>query len=123
VHQGERDFIGPIEITEDHRALFLSGSLDGITAADLFVMGKNEAEAALRAYFEQRSAGPLVAPPLVNDVLQAGVPYNHTIPLPRGMYYVVLDNTATAGRVSPPTNLMDDRAALINYVIQIGDAP
>jgi hypothetical protein len=46
-----------------------------------------------------------------------------SIPLPKGVYYVVFDNTPTAGAVSPPNNPLDDRAAVVNYVLQIGDAP
>jgi hypothetical protein len=39
------------------------------------------------------------------------------------MYYVVFDNTPTAGSTSPPMNAFDDRAATIRYAVQLGDAP
>jgi hypothetical protein len=58
-----------------------------------------------------------------SDVIQNGVQWMKPIPLPKGVYYLVLDNTPTAGRVAPPVNLLDDRAATFTYVVQIGDAP
>jgi len=123
VHQGERDFIGPIEVADSGRALYVQAQMDGVQAIDLFVMEKGPAEASLRYYFDYPAAGPLAAPPRVSDVVQAQVPFQHTIPVPPGVYYVVLDNTPSAGTVMPPMNPMDDRAAVVNYVIQIGDAP
>ena len=123
VHQNERDFIGPIEITEPGRALYVTANMDGVQAVDLFVMRKADADASLRLYVDYAAAGPLAAPPMINDVVAMGQNFTHTIPLPPGMYYVVLDNTPSAGQVSPPMNPFDDRAAVVNYVIQIGDAP
>ncbi len=123
VHQNERDFIGPIEVTGDGRALFLTAQMDGVQAIDLFVMRKDEGDASLRLYVDYPVAGPLAAPPMVNDVVAAGQPYQRALPVPAGMYYVVLDNTPSAGQVAPPMNAFDDRAAVVNYVIQIGDAP
>ena len=42
------------------------------------------------------------------------------------MYYVVIDNTSAAGQVAPPAPLfgvVGDTPAMVNYAIQIGDAP
>ena len=123
VHQNERDFIGPIEITEENRALYITANVDGVQAVDLLVMRKQDGDASLRLFFDYPQAGPLSGQPMVSDVVTAGQNFKHTIPLPPGMYYVVLDNTPSAGQVSPPMNPFDDRAAVVNYVIQIGDAP
>jgi hypothetical protein len=123
IHQNERDFVGPIEIQGSGRALYLTAQLEGLQAIDLLVLNKPIGDASVGYYFGYEQAGPLAGPPLVSDVVQAGAPFQHTIPLPPGMYYVLLDNTPTAGQVAPPMNPFDDRAALVNYVIQIGDAP
>jgi hypothetical protein len=43
------------------------------------------------------------------------------------MYYVVIDNTPSAGQVAPPPaplfGVLGDAPAVVNYAIQIGDAP
>jgi hypothetical protein len=57
------------------------------------------------------------------DVAAAVTPYKKSLPVAKGRYYFVVDNTATAGRVSPPQTAFDDRAALVNYAVQVGDAP
>ena len=123
VHQNERDFIGPIEVTESGRALYLTAQMDGVQAIDLFLMRKDDGDASLHLFIDYPMAGPLSAPPIVSDVVTAGQAYTRTLPVPPGMYYVVLDNTPSAGQVAPPNNAFDDRAAVVNYVVQIGDAP
>jgi hypothetical protein len=123
VHQNERDFIGPIVVEGSGRALYLSAQMDGVQAMDLLLLRKAEADASLRYYFDYPVAGPLAGAPTVSDIVQVGIPFQHAIPVPAGTYYVVLDNTPSAGTVAPPMNALDDRAALVNYVVQIGDAP
>ena len=123
IHQNQRDFIGPIEISESGRALFLTAQVEGAPAVDLMIYGKDAAEQALRLYFEYPQSGPIPAPPVHTEVVAAGAPFSRAVPLPRGWYYVVLDNTATAGPTNPPGGFMDDRAATVSYGVQIGDAP
>ena len=60
--------------------------------------------------------------PMSSEVLANGNPMKRAIVVPPGTYYVVFDNTPTAGQVSPTINPLDDRAAVVNYLIQIGDA-
>ena len=48
------------------------------------------------------------------------------LPLAAGMYYVIVDNTTSAGQVQPAPPLfgvVGDTPAVVSYVIQIGDAP
>ena len=122
VHQNQRDFVGPIKVEGDGKALFVTAQLDGAPAIDLLVMRKAEGDASLQLYYEYPQSGPLAAAPIVQDVVQQGAEWKRTIPVPAGMYYVVFDNTASAGTTNPPVNAFDDRAAVVNYLIQIGDA-
>lgn len=122
IHQNQRDFIGPIVVEEEDKALYLTAAVDGAPAIDVIVMRKAEAEQSLRYYFEYPQAGPLAGAPLFSQPLVAGNPLNRTIVVPPGTYYVVFDNTPTAGQVAPTNNALDDRAAVVNYLIQIGDA-
>jgi hypothetical protein len=123
VHQNQRDFVGPIVVEDTGKALYVSAAVDGVPAMDVLVLRKAEAEQSLQYYFEYPQAGPL-APgvPVSADVLANGNPLKRAIVVPPGTYYVVFDNTPTAGQVSPTINPLDDRAAVVNYLIQIGDA-
>lgn len=122
VHQNQRDFIGPIVVEETGKALYLSAAVDGAPAIDVMVMRKAEAEASLNAYFELPQVGPLAGMPLSSEVLAQGNPLKRAIVVAPGTYYVVLDNTPLAGLAMPAINPLDDRAAVVNYLIQIGDA-
>jgi hypothetical protein len=122
VHQNQRDFVGPITVQGSGKALYMTVGVDGIPAIDMLVMRKAEAEASLQSYYEMPQVTPLVGMPISSDVVQAGNPLKRAIVVPEGTYYVVFDNTPMAGQVAPMQNPLDDRAAVINYLIQIGDA-
>jgi hypothetical protein len=122
IHQNQRDFIGPIVIEEKGRALYITAAVDGVPAIDFMVLKKAEAEASLLTYFEQPQALPLSGAPLSSEVLSAGNQVKRAIVVPPGTYYVLFDNTPTAGQVAPTNNPLDDRAAVVNYLIQIGDS-
>jgi hypothetical protein len=120
VHQNQRDFIGPIEIEDKDRALYVTAQVDGGTAVDLLLLNRESGEASVNAYLNQPQAGP-IPPPIAGEVVTPGTELKRTWPVPPGRYWVVIDNTATAGATAPPGNLLDDRAAVVSYVIQIGD--
>jgi hypothetical protein len=122
VHQNQRDFVGPITVEGPNRAIFVTAALDGAPALDVFFVRKEEGDLSLRQTFDVANAVPLAAPPMAADVLQAGVELRRAVPVAPGMYYVIFDNTSLSGRVAPPVNNLDDRAAVINYLIQVGDA-
>jgi len=123
VHSGQREFLGPFDVDSQGKALFLAASLDGAEAVDLLVVPKDAGDQWLSLYIHQAATTPPMYPPLMGDVATAVTPYRKTLPVAKGRYYLVVDNTTTAGRVGPPANLFDDRAALVNYAIQVGDAP
>ena len=121
VHQNQRDFVGPIKVEGEGKSLYVTVGMDGAPAIDVLLMRKPEGDASLQLYFEYPQSGPLAAAPIMSDVVQQGREWKRTIPVPPGMYYVVFDNTPTAGTSNPPVNALDDRAAVVNYLIQIGD--
>ncbi len=123
IHQNQRDYIGPISIEDSGRAIWVTTTLDGVDAADLIVLGKQDGEASLAAYIANGASAALTGNPVFSDVVQNGVQYMKPIKLPKGIYYLIFDNTPTAGRVAPPVTMLDDRAATFTYIVQIGDSP
>jgi hypothetical protein len=121
IHQNQRDFVGPIEVTGDGEALFLKAQSDGGVPLDVLVLSRQDGDASLRLYLTYPDHGPLAGTPRWADTLLPAQPgYARTIPLPRGVYYVVFDNTPSAGQNSPPQNPLDDRAVLVDYSVQVG---
>lgn len=123
VHQNQRDYVGPIEIKGKGEALYLTAAVDGAPGADVLIVAKHAGDTWLQAYTTQAPLTPPPSYPAMDEQLVAGVIWRRTVPLPPGYYYLVLDNTAAAGRSSPPTVAGDDRAALVSYAIELGDAP
>lgn len=123
IHQNQRDFLGPFEIVEQGQSLFLMMSLNG-PAVDVMVVDKATGDAWRDAYQRGLPAG-MGAPPgpiIAGGPLQPGPTDNRSYPLMPGLYYVVIDNTSTAGLVSPPTSLFNplgDAVARVSYVAQL----
>src|SRR5262249_8885238 len=122
VHQNERDFVGPIVVEGDKQAIYLTASVDGAPAIDVITMRKADAEASLQLFYDYPQVGPLSGVPMSSEVLPQGNQLKRSIVVPPGTYYVVFDNTASAGTAAPVVNPLDDRAAVVQYLIQIGDA-
>jgi hypothetical protein len=118
---GERDFLGPIHVEDGRRAIYISMQLDGQQAVNVMLLPKAQGDVALQAYLNYGPAGPLPAPAIMTDVVRYGIQYQRAVPVPAGMYYVVIDNTTTAVQAAMPFGAAS--AAVVNYAIQIGDAP
>lgn len=124
VHANERDFAGPFEVTSDSEALFLSMTLEGTTAVDILVYQRSQGDVWLQQYFQETAPTAPPTPPIFDDTVNAGMLYRRLVRVPKGQYYVVIDNTGSAGR-TPPLVLAadDDRAAYVSLAVERGDAP
>jgi hypothetical protein len=98
-------------------------TLDGAPAADVFVVPKYMGDQMIEAYVKNAGPAAIPAPPRMDEQLVAGQPFQRFVPLPKGLYYLVLDHSAPVGRTAPPQAVGDDRAAKIDYVVQVGEAP
>lgn len=122
IHQNQRDYLGPFEVAESGQALYMILGLQG-PAVDLMIVDKPTGDAWRDAY----QKGSLVGPPggvIAGGPLQPGFNETRRYPLSPGLYYVVVDNTSTAGLVSPPMSLLNplgDAVARLNYVAQLGE--
>jgi hypothetical protein len=120
VHAGQQDFIGSIVVSEDEQALFITATVDGSPAVDLLLLPQQQADVLLSSYTTVK--GP-TAPPSAPfaAVVQAGQTLRQYIPLPKGTYTLLLDHSSAVGSVAPPPIALDDRAARLDYLIQVGE--
>lgn len=121
VHQNQRDYLGPFEVPDSGKSLFLSMSNQG-PALDVMVVNRFTGD----AWRDQYQRGMLAAPPgpvMAGGPLQANMSDSRRYPLPPGSYYVVIDHTSAAGLVSPPASLIPlaDAMARVSYVAQLGE--
>lgn len=123
VHAGQQDFVGGFEITEDDQSLYLTMSLDGAPAVDVFLVPKPAGDQMIAGYVTHPGPAALVGHPLLGEPLFAGKVWKRYVRAPKGSYYLVIDNTAAVGPTSPATSPGDDRAAKVDYVVQLGESP
>jgi hypothetical protein len=118
VHPGQQDYVGGIFVADGDRRLSLSLALDGVPAADVFVVPEANGQAMLQAYVTRAGAAPLPAAPLLDSTVRAREPLALSLDIPPGNYFLVIDHSAAAGR-SPPG--AGPQAAKLDYLLQLGD--
>jgi hypothetical protein len=123
VHSGQQDFIGGFEVTDDDQAFYLTVKVDGAPAVDLFVVSKAAGDQLISGYVERPGGSVLNAPPLLDEPVPAGQLWKRYVPVPKGLYYLMIDHTGAVGRTAPPSVAGDDRAAKVDYIVQLGPKP
>ncbi|HQB44807.1 MAG TPA: hypothetical protein PLV85_14430, partial [Polyangiaceae bacterium] len=126
----QQDFLGPFEIEGKDRALFLRMQVQG-PPIDVFVVSK---DAGYQWRMQYQTISPPTPPPADASIIQSGQTppsgyFEGWVPVAPGAYYVVLDNSISAGSVQPPlkipTPVDPSRAvgAKVSYLVQTGDRP
>lgn len=123
IHQDQRDFVGPFLIEDDDMALYLTLGVEGAPAIDVLVVPEMTGGPWLEGHLTQAGAAPPPGMALLDEPVASGPLHRRAIRVPKGRVYVVLDNTATAGRTAPAGTGGDDRAALVTLGIELDDAP
>jgi hypothetical protein len=123
VQVNERDYLGPFEVAEAGQALYLRMSVDN-APVDVMIVDKATGDAWRDAYQTGRPLGPPPGPVQAGGPLQPGQVDSRRYHLRPGLYYVVIDHTAAAGLVTPPTSLLNplgSAPARISYLAQLGE--
>ncbi|MBI5536597.1 MAG: hypothetical protein HY898_28005 [Deltaproteobacteria bacterium] len=133
VHGAQLDFLGPFEVDSDGRALYLTAVIDGVPAIDVMIVRKDVGDQWLEQFMRKPGLPQPPQPPLVQDVIPTRMQWQKGVPLAKGFYYVVLDNSSVVGTVAPPAVASiplipgalasPPPAALVNVAVQLGDAP
>lgn len=123
VHQNQRDYAGPFEVSGGGDALYLTVAVEGAPAVDVQILPRGAGEAWLQQYTRSATPGPPPAAPMLDEPVFSGAVWKRVFPVPEGLYYVVFDNTAAAGRTQPTSFAFDDRAVLVSFAVEVGDAP
>ena len=120
IHQNQRDFLGPFEVPQGVK-LGVTLSVDGAPGADFLVVPRYMGEPWLQTYTTQAVTTAPPGTPVLDETVFSGPIWHRSLTLAPGAYYLVLDNTSTAGRSAPPGFARDDRAALVSYSITLED--
>ncbi|HVW24585.1 MAG TPA: hypothetical protein VHC69_04415 [Polyangiaceae bacterium] len=123
VHSNQQDVVGGLVVPNDNQALYLTMQADGAPAVDVFVIGKDEGDKVVDRLAHTPGPTTLTAPPLFGGTVVSGSPWKQVVPVPKGTYYLLLDNSSALGQAAPPAVQGDDRAARVDYVVEVGDRP
>lgn len=123
VHRNQQDFIGPIQVQGSDQALYLTIALDGAPGIDVLVLREPTGRAMLEQYLSTPGPAALREPALLDEPALRGQDWKRYVLVPEGRYYVVLDNTSTVGRSSPPAGPADGSSARVDVLILAGDRP
>ncbi len=122
VHSGQQDYIGGFTVPDDDQALYLTMTLDGAPEVDIMLLPKAMGDGLIATY--TTAPGPAAPQSTAfGAVLRAGTQLRQYMPVPPGTYYLLVDHSAAVGQTAPPNVALDDRAARIDYLIQVGDRP
>ncbi|APR82925.1 Hypothetical protein A7982_08274 [Minicystis rosea] len=106
----QRDFV-PIMVPSGSR-LTLHVGVAG-PGVDVLLVPRLAGDAWLSSYATQAVTTPPPAAPLLDEPVDAGPLWRRTLSVPPGAYYLVLDNTATAGRRAPAA--YGDQPVVVSY--------
>jgi len=123
VHSGQQDFIGGFVVPEDDQALTVSVKVDGAPGIDVLLVAKAEGDQVIERYVATPGASLLLSPPRLDETVTAGALWRRTVPVPKGTYYLLVDHSPALGKAAPPAIVGDDRAARVDYVVELGDRP
>jgi hypothetical protein len=126
VQSGQRDYLGPFEITSAGQALLLTMSLNG-PPVDVMIVDRMSGDAWRESYQTGKPLGPPPGLVLGGGPLSPGAAQSSSYRLPLGSYYVVIDNTAYAGIVNPTGSFLGaivgsgGTTAQVSYVAQLSN--
>lgn len=120
VHIQGQDFLGPLSVTDDGSALFVTLDVDGADMVDYQIVPKQLGDAMLDRYVRTPGPCPLLAPPAFDATAGRAARTQQPVPLPVGQYFLILDNSAVLGRSAPPAGAAGDNAARVDYALMLG---
>jgi hypothetical protein len=123
VHQGQQDYVGAFEVEDDEQALYLTATVDGAPSVDVLLVPYATGELLVDRYLKNPGAVTIPDPVPMNETVTAGGFFRRFVPVPKGRYFLVLDNSDKAGRTQNPSAAHDDRAAKVDYLVMVGEAP
>lgn len=119
---GQRDYLGPFEVAESDQALYLQMGVVG-PPVDVMIVDKRTGD-IWRENYQLGRPSPPPGPVMTGFPLQPGPDVFRRLKLPPGLWYVVIDNTNSAGMVQPPMasiNPLVAPTARVKYLAQLGE--
>lgn len=122
IHTGQQDFVGAFDVEDKGQALYLTLSVDGAPSIEALLVPQSEGDALVDSYIRTPGPKAVSGRPLFDELVPQGPVLRRFVPVPPGRYYLLLDHSDRQGH-GPTPDMTTDRAAKIDYLILLGDAP
>jgi hypothetical protein len=122
IHTGQQDILGGFTVDGNDKALSIAIAIDGAPNINLAVISSNSAQHLIDRYVHNAGAAPFFEPPRFMQSVPYGALWKQTVPVAAGTYCILLDH-ATGLSGQSPASAGDDRAAKVDYLVQVVDAP
>ncbi len=118
------DFLGPFEVVDQQRALFMRMHVTG-PAVDVQLVTRSVGDVWRNSLQLGGALGPPSVPPVAAWAVQPGGEQEQVLHVPPGQYYAVVDNSARVGTIKPPWNplgVVGGNTAVVAYIAELGEA-
>ncbi len=122
IHAGQQDYLGGFIVQGNDKALSIVLAIDGAPGINLAVLSESAANQARDRYVHFAGPAPLVEPPRFMQRVPYGSVWKQTVPVPAGTYFLLLDNSSQGQSLQQASASVDDRAAKVDYLVQVVDA-
>ncbi|MGC4092405.1 MAG: hypothetical protein QM756_31920 [Polyangiaceae bacterium] len=123
VHLGQQDYVGPLNVDSDGQALYFTLNVDGAQAIDALLVAEPIGKSAIDTFTKQAGPVALKGPVLLSEPVARGALWKRYVPVPKGRYYLVLDNSGAAGPTTPAAGPADGQSARTDVLVLLGDQP
>ncbi len=123
IHNNQVDFIGPFEVADSDQALFVRIRVTG-PAADALILPRGTGDLWREGLQLGGALGPPPGPPISGFTIQPGQEMRQKVKVPKGQYYLVVDNSPAVGTVAPPWNPLSVVGAnllVTSYIVELAD--
>lgn len=123
IRNGQVDFLGPFEVADDDQALFLRFRVQG-PPVEALIMHRGTGDLWREGLQLGQPLGPPPQPPINGFPINPTGEVRQRVKLPRGQYFVVVDNSSVVGNVNPPWNplgVVGGGAAVLSYTAELGE--
>ncbi len=117
VHVGQQDIVGGLVVEGGDAALQLNLLLEGTPMVDVHLIPKSFGDIWLRSLVTVAGPAQPTAPPLVSAAVPAGQLWQTKVPVPEGVYYLVIDHSGVPPTLPPNTG--QDLPARVDYSVQV----
>jgi hypothetical protein len=122
IHTGEQDYVGPFDVEKSGQALYLTLSVDGAPSVEALVVPQAEGDTLVDSYIRTPGPKAVAGRPLFDEAVPQAQLFRRFVPVPPGRYYLLLDHSDRQGH-GPTPDMSTDRAAKVDYLVLLGDAP